>query len=217
MPTILPLKSVAVCLAILLVAPAAASAQAQQAAAGVPALLAPTGTYRLDPEHSSIVFRVKHLGLAWFIGRFTEFTTDLAFDAAAPERSSIAVSINPNSLQTGVKPGRDGDFDKKIAEDSKWLNSGGFPKMTYKSTRIVKTGGATAKIYGDLQILGVTRPVTLDAVFNGSLAAHPFSKRPALGFSATATLKRSDFGMSYLIPMVGDELAIMIETEFVTK
>lgn len=182
-----------------------------------PVLLAPSGTYRVDPDHSSIVFRVKHLGLVWFTARFTSFSADLGFNADAPEKSTLSVSIDPTSIQTGVAPKPTENFDNKLASDSSWFNSSAFPRMTFVAKRIDRTGPATAIITGDMTIRGVTRPLVLATVFNGSLKAHPFSKRPLLGFSATGTLKRSDYGMSALIPMVGDEVKIAVEAELVTK
>ncbi len=182
-----------------------------------PALLAPSGNYRLDPEHSSIVFRVKHLGMAWFTMRFTRFTADLGFNAAVPEKSTLSVSIDPTSLHTGVAPKPNENFDEKIATDPKWLNAKAHPRMTFVARRIDRTGPATARIRGDMTILGVTRPLALEAVFNGSMKAHPFSKRPLLGFSATGVLKRSDYGLTTLIGMVGDEVQIAVEAELVTK
>ena len=182
-----------------------------------PPVLAPSGEYRLDPEHSSIVFRVKHLGMAWFPMRFTRFTADLGFNAQRPERSTLNVSIDPTSIHTAVPPKPNENFDEKIATNPDWLNGKTFPKIEFVSTRIERTGPATANIFGNLTIRGVTRPFVLETVFNGSMRAHPFSRRPLLGFSGQGSLKRSDFGMTTLIPMVGDEIRIAVEAELVTK
>lgn len=187
------------------------------AATTAPAIDVPSGPYRADSEHSSIVFRVKHLGMAWFTARFTAFTVDFGFDAAAPEKSRLSVSIDPTSIATGVAPKPTGSFDGEVASDKRLLDTNGFPRMTFVATRIERTGPATATIVGDMTIRGVTKPVKLAAMFNGSLKAHPFSKRPVLGFSATGTLKRSDFGMSYLIPAVGDDVQIAVEAELIGK
>lgn len=155
--------------------------------------------------------------MAWFVARFTNFTTDLGFDAAAPEKSSLSVTVDPSSYRSGVMPKPQLNFDNLVISDPKLFNTPKFPRITYVATKIDRTGPATAKVTGDLTMLGVTKSVVLDAVFNGSLKAHPFSKRPVLGFSATGILKRSDFGMSYLIPQVGDEVEISVEAELVTK
>lgn len=182
-----------------------------------PVVLAPSGEYRLDPEHSSISFRVKHLGMAWFPMRFTRFTADLGFNAETPERSTLSVSIDPTSIYTAVSAKPNENFDEKIATDAQWLNGKIFPKIEFVSTRIERTGPATAKIMGNMTIRGITRPFVLDTVFNGSMRAHPFSRRPLLGFSGQGSIKRSDFGMTTLIPMVGDEILIAVEAELVTK
>ena len=194
-----------------------AAAPPAMPSAAVPALLAPSGNYRAESDHSSIVFRVQHLGMIWFTARFTAFTVEMTFDAARPEASALNVTIDPTSVQTGVAPKPSGNLDNELASNPKLLNSGAFPRMRFVATRIDRTGPTTARITGDMTILGVTRPLVLDTVFNGSLAAHPYSKKPVLGFSATGSLKRSDYGMTYLIGMVGDEVRIAVEAELVSK
>ncbi len=185
--------------------------------AAAPAVLAPSGSYRSESDHSSIVFRVRHLGMIWFTARFTAFTVDMTFDAARPEASALSVTIDPSSVQTGVAPKPSGNFDNELASSPKFFNTGAFPRMQFIARRIDRTGPATARMTGDMTILGVTRPLVLDVVYNGSLAAHPFSKKPVLGFSATGSLKRSDYGMTYLVGMVGDEVRIAVEAELVGK
>ena len=86
--------------------------------------------------------------------------------------------------------------------------------ITFKSTAIVMTGSKTADVTGDLTMLGVTKPVTLKVTFNGGMASHPMAKKPAAGFSATGTVKRSEFGMTNALPFIGDDVTVLIETEF---
>ena len=87
-----------------------------------------------------------------------------------------------------------------------------FPHITFRSTQVESTGADTLRITGDLTIRGVTKPVVLDATLNGA-GKHPMSGRPAIGFDATTTVKRSDFGLDYAVPAVSDEIAIRITTE----
>ncbi len=79
------------------------------------------------------------------------------------------------------------------------------------------SGQDSAKVTGDLTLKGVTKPVTLDVTFDGETDSHPFAKVPALGFSATGTFKRTDFGLDYLAGMVGDEVSVQIEGDFIQK
>jgi polyisoprenoid-binding protein YceI len=174
---------------------------------------APSGTYAIDLTHASIIWKVSHMGLSKYPARFTKFDGTLEFDAAKPENSKLSVNIDPTSVRTEFPEKDKKDFDAELATGPDWFNSAGFPKITYVSKSIVRTGPSTANIIGDLTFLGVTKPVTLQAKYNGSMKKHPFSGQPMLGFSATGKLKRSDFGMAKFIPMVGDEVVLDIEAE----
>jgi polyisoprenoid-binding protein YceI len=176
---------------------------------------APSGTYAIDLTHASIIWKVSHMGLSKYPARFTKFDGTLEFDAAKPEKSKLAVNIDPASVRTEFPEKDKKDFDAELATGKDWFNSAGFPKITYVSKSIVRTGPKTANIMGDLTFLGVTKPVTLQATYNGSMKKHPFSGQPMLGFSATGKLKRSDFGMAKFIPMVGDDVTLDIEAELV--
>ena len=91
-----------------------------------------------------------------------------------------------------------------------------FPEMTFKSTGVTVTGENTGDVTGDLTLLGVTKPVTLHVTFNKA-GKHPMGDKYAAGFSATGTLRRSDFGMDYGLPMVSDEVELRIEVEGVRE
>jgi polyisoprenoid-binding protein YceI len=174
---------------------------------------APSGTYAIDLTHASIIWKVNHMGLSKYPARFTKFDGTLEFDAAKPENSKLSVNIDPASVRTEFPNKDKKDFDGELATGTDWFNSAGFPKITYVSKSIVRTGPSTANIIGDLTFLGVTKPVTLQAKYNSSMKKHPFSGQPVLGFSATGKLKRSDFGMAKYIPAVGDEVTLDIEAE----
>ncbi len=88
--------------------------------------------------------------------------------------------------------------------------------MTFTSNGIKKTGENTAKLSGDLTLLGVTKPVELDLTLNKA-GAHPFNKKTVAGFTAIGTIKRSDFGMKYGVPNIGDEITMRLELEAVKK
>ncbi len=178
------------------------------------AVEAPTGAYKLDPTHASVTFKVSHLGLSNYTARFSKIDADLAFDAADMTKSKLNVTIDPVSIRTDYPFADKKDFDKKLATDAEWFNAEFYPEITFTSTAVEMTGEKTAKVTGDLTLLGVTKPVTLDVTLNGAMKEHPFVKKPAIGFSATGSIKRSEFGFDKYVPMIGDDVALLIEAEF---
>jgi polyisoprenoid-binding protein YceI len=196
----------------LVLMPLAAHAQATTPIAQLPA-----GAYGLDKTHASLTWKVMHLGLANYTARFTDFDADLHLDPANVTNSKVSVTINPASVRTDYPHADKKDFDAKLAKGAEWFNADKFPQITFTSTSLTQTGERTGKLTGDLTFLGVTKPVTLDVTFNGGMAAHPFTQKAAVGFSATGTLKRSEWGFTTYIPNIGDEVALMIEVEFLKK
>jgi polyisoprenoid-binding protein YceI len=174
----------------------------------------PAGTYTLDKAHASLTWKVSHLGLSNYTARFTSFDATLDFNPTDPEKSKLNVTVDPTSLETDYPFADKKDFDKVLIDEQQWFNTRNFPKITFESITIERTGDNTGKVTGDLTFLGVTKPLTLDVVFNGSMAKQPFSKQPVLGFSATTTMKRSDWGMTTYVPTIGDEVELLIEVEF---
>lgn len=171
---------------------------------------APAGSYELEKNHASITFKVMHMGNAYYTMRFNDFDADLTLDPAKPEASALNVSIKPASLDSN---------NPKLTEHTAgpdFFDVAKYPTITFKSTRVEKTGANTGKVTGDLTMHGVTKPVTLDVTFNNG-STHPMMKKFALGFSATTTIKRSEFGMGYGIPMVGDDVYADIEVEMLKK
>lgn len=189
-------------------------AAALTAAPAVADVAAPSGAYELDLTHASIVWRVKHLGLAYYTGRFSSFDADLTLDVENPANSAITATIDASSVATEYPFPEREDFDGKVA-GAQILKSGEFPEITFASTSIEMTGETTAVITGDLTMAGVTQEITLNATLNGALAEHPFAKVPAIGFSAEGVLDRTAFGVSFLAPkIVAPEVSFMIEAEF---
>ncbi len=173
--------------------------------ASVPAFAAPE-KFVLDKPHTQIIFSVSHMGLSNSFGKFVDYEGEINFDQAEPEKSNVDVTIKTASLDLD---------DEKWNEHMKnkdFFNVEQFPTMIFKSTKVEKTGDNTANVTGDLTLLGVTKPVTL-AVVHNKTGKHPMKDIMASGFSATGTLKRSDFGMSYGLPMVGDDVKLIIEAE----
>lgn len=163
-------------------------------------------SFETDAAHTDILFFVSHFGYSNTFGTFEDFDIDLDFDQANPANSKLNVTIRTASVNTTVPP-----LDDHLRKDD-FFAVGTHPTMTFTSTAIEVTGENTGKVTGDLTLLGVTKPVTLDVTFNKA-SEHPIMKRPAVGFSATATVKRTDFGMSTYAPAIGDEVRVIIEYE----
>ncbi len=188
--------------AILLVACATPPVQNPQAA--------PKGNYVLDPTHTRVNWSLSHAGLSNYTARFDKITGSLQFEPDAPAQSRVDIRIDPKSVNTGL-PG----FDDILGSNKNYFNGDIYPEIRFVSTSIEITGDNTGLITGDLTLRGVTRPITLDTVFNG--AGKSFGNPgKTLGFSATGRFLRSDFGMDYLIKLagIGDEITLRIETEF---
>jgi polyisoprenoid-binding protein YceI len=172
----------------------------------------PGGLYELDKTHASLTWKVSHLGLSDYTARFTDFDAKLMYDPMEVENTKLIATVNPTSIETDY-PGEK-DFDGELVNKAGWFNVEQFPEIEFRSTNIERVGDDKANVTGDLTFLGVTKPVILDVTFNKAMGNHPFANKPALGFSATGTIKRSDFGMTKYIPQIGDEVDLLIEAEF---
>ncbi|RZO86348.1 MAG: polyisoprenoid-binding protein [Oceanococcus sp.] len=163
--------------------------------------------YKFDTVHSQVIFFVSHLGFSMSEGEFLDFDGGFSFDQKNWGNSSVDVTIKTASISLDDKK-----WDDHMKNED-FFNVEKYPTMTFKSTKVESKDGKTGTITGDLTLLGVTKPVTLDVTFNKA-GAHPFNpKKQLIGFSATGTLKRSEFGMKYALPAVGDEVEIRIEVE----
>ena len=163
-------------------------------------------TYRLDPDHTMVLFSWNHFG-------FSNPTADLGlgqgtlvFDQQHPANSSVDVTLPLSLLDTHVPA-----LDKHLKE-ADFFDADKYPTVTFKSTRVQPLGGHKFKVTGELTVHGVTKPVVLDATLN-RIGIHPMTKAQSIGFDATATLKRSEFGIAAYVPMVSDLITIHITTE----
>jgi len=194
------------------------AALALSLATGAPALAqvlnVPSGTYKIDPTHVSLTWKVNHLGLSNYTARFTRIDGAIELDAKAPEKSKMTITVDPLSVRTDYPDAKKTDFDQELATGDKWFNGAKFPAITYTVTGIERLAPGKGKVTGNLTLLGITKPLTLDATLNAA-KDHPMAQKPALGISATGTLKRSEWGMTNLIPYVGDEVSLLIEAEFI--
>ncbi len=141
---------------------------------------APKGDYLIDKVHTSLIFRVSHLGFSSYTGRFTGIDAQLQFDPANIAASRVNVGIDPHSIAADNAPS--GFLQTLAGKD--WLDADGFPDLTFRSKSIDSTGAQTFRIHGELRMHGVTKPLTMEARFNGGYAGHPYEPNARVGFSA---------------------------------
>jgi polyisoprenoid-binding protein YceI len=162
-------------------------------------------TYSVDPQHTYAHFSVSHLGFSTMRGRFDKGSGKITIDHVA-QNGSINFAIEVASINTGFSK-RD---DHLRSPD--FFNAVEFPDMTYKSNAIKFKGGIPASVSGNLTLLGVTKPVTL-TILSFKCASHPMNKKELCGADVVAHIKRSDFGMKYGLPNVGDDINLILEVE----
>lgn len=183
------------------------------AALGLVSLAAPAhaDTYKVDPAHAFAVFKVSHFGWSNNWGRFNDVSGTIEFDKADVTKSKVSITIKTASIDTNHQK-RD---DHLRSPD--FFNAKEFPEMKFSSTKIEKTGDRTAKVTGDLTLLGVTKPVTLNVTWNKEGPHFRNKDKIHTGFSATTTIKRSDFGMKKFLPAIGDEITIFLDVEAIKQ
>jgi len=197
-------------------APAAKGAAKSESSAAPQPITAPAGAYKLDKSHSTLLFRVSHLGFSNYRMRFTRFDAQLQFDPSNPSASTVTATIDPASLDLPTPPA--GFVETLLG--ATWLDAKRYPEISFRSTGVTVTAPNKARIVGDLTLHGVTKPITLDASFNGGYAGNEMDPNARIGFSAHGTFKRSDYGVAYGIPAPGttmgvsDAVAVSIEAEF---
>ena len=167
----------------------------------------PEGTYKLDASHTSVLFKISHLGFSDYIGRFNTVSGTLNFAPRSPQNSALSITIDPKSVDTN-----NSELEGKLW-GADYFNIEKFSDINFVSKRIDRSASYQANVVGELTMMGVTKPLTLYVTFNGG-AMNPFSQKQTLGFSARGTLKRSDWGMAALIPVISDEVELLIEAEF---
>jgi len=189
------------------------SAGAVVAMAGLAPSANAADKFLLDPTHASVLFGVSHLGFSKTFGRFNKVEGAFTLDADAPEKSSVVVTMDAASLDTNHEK-RDEHLRGKD-----FFDVAQFPALTYKSTSVKLTGEKTAIVTGDLTMHGVTKSVPLDVtlVNVGPNPMDPAKTKIVAGFSARGTLKRSEFGMGYAAPVLGDDVEIIIEVDAIKQ
>lgn len=165
----------------------------------------PAGRWVLDAKHSNLIAKVRHLGVSNYAVRFDKLEASFTYDPTHPEATKLMADVDTTSLDVGA------DYSRKFADE--FLEATKFPKATFVSTAMTSDPeGQTGTVTGDLTLRGVTRPMTLKVAFIAVGHAFPFGT--VAGFSATGSIKRSDFGSHNLLSYVGDDVSLEIEGEF---
>ncbi|MBD0270898.1 MAG: YceI family protein [Acetobacteraceae bacterium] len=165
------------------------------------------GTYQLDAAHGKITWAVSHFGLSWYRGQFVDLSGRLTIDPGQPERATLQVSVPLDKAGT-FHEGLDAHL-----RNADFFDVPNHPTATFRSTRIERLDERRARVTGDLTLRGVTKPVAFVGTFNAA-GVHPVTKRYTIGFGGEATVKRSEFGMAFAVPAVGDEVRLDLDVEF---
>ncbi|MDR3511605.1 MAG: YceI family protein [Caulobacteraceae bacterium] len=171
-----------------------------------PATVQP-GAYAVEPNHTRVVFAVNHLGFTTYYGDFTGVSGRLDLDPASPAASKVSISIPTASVST-TNATLDGEL-----KGADWLDAAKFPAITFTSTKVEPTGPASARITGELTLHGVSHPAVLDAKFNAA-GINPLDKAYTVGFDAVAHINRSDYDVKKYVPLVGDQVDVIISAAF---
>lgn len=171
----------------------------------------PAGEWQLDPGHTSVTWRIRHLGLSWYTARFDRAQASLRFDPANPEAAQLTAIVDATSISTG-----DLDFDETLQGGS-WFDTDTYPEIVFVSERIEVTGETTGRVFGMLTLKGTSRPAVLETEFYGGLF-NPLEGRQALGFGADFVIDRTEIGIGRLPGnFIGNEVALRIEAEFLQE
>lgn len=169
-----------------------------------------SGIYVLDPAHGKITWSVDHMGFSTYVGQFTDVGANLDLNVQNPSASRLNATVMMDSVGTF----HDG-LDKHL-KTADFFDTAKHPAATFRATGIRLIDRDTAKISGNLTLRGVTRPIVFDADFNQA-GVNPLDKVYSVGFDGRAKIKRSDFGINYGLPAVGDEVTLHFEAEFKRK
>jgi polyisoprenoid-binding protein YceI len=165
------------------------------------------GSYAVESSHTRVQFSVSHMGFSEWYGDFAGASGTLSIDPKQISASKLEISIPVASVTT-----TNAKLDAEL-KSAEWFDADKFPAIRFVATRVERTAADRANITGDLTFHGVTRPIVLDARFNGA-GINPLSKAYTIGFNATTTINRSDFGVKTYVPLIGDAVTLRISTAF---
>lgn len=193
--------------AFVVVAALAAPIQAQTSSDPAAVL---AGSYALETNHARVLFAVNHMGFSTWYGDFSGATGSLSLDPKKPAAAALSVTIPVASVTT-----TNGVLDGEL-KSADWFDAAKFPTISFTSTKVTVTSPTTARVTGNLTFHGVTKPVALEASFKAS-GTNPMSKAVTIGFEVKGHLKRSDFGVTKYVPLVGDDVDLIISAPFEKK
>ena len=171
-------------------------------------------SWQIDTAHSEIQFKVRHMMVSWAKGSFEKFGGTIELDEENPENTKVDIQIETASINT-----RQPDRDAHLRSPD-FFDAPTYPYITFKSTKVERTGPNTAKMTGDLTVRGITKPVTLDVSYEGQHKS-PFGPFIAAGFNAETTISRKEFGLTWNAALetggvlVGDKVTINVDVAFV--
>lgn len=168
------------------------------------------GTYTLETSHARVLFAVSHMGFSTWYGDFYGATGTLTLDPKNPAAASLSVTIPVASVAT-----HNDTLDGEL-KGPDWFDAAKFPTISFTTTKVTVTGATTARVAGNVTFHGVTKPVELDATFTAA-GTNPMSKAFTIGFEVRGTLKRSDFGVNKYVPLIGDDITLIISAPFEKK
>ena len=163
-------------------------------------------SYKMDPNHTDVTASWSHFGFSNPIAHFGQVDGTIVHDADNVGQSSVKVTIPLAGLNSHV-----GAFDEHL-RSADFFDAAQYPAITFTSTKVEAAGEGKLRVFGDLTIKDITKPVVLDVTIN-KIGEQPMAKKPAAGFDATTTIKRSEFGVGLYAPNVSDEVVIRITTE----
>ena len=170
----------------------------------------PMGEYVLDRGHASVTWRILHLGLSRYTARFDKMDGKLNFTPATASASRVEFTIDATSINTGLAP-----FNKKL-QGPEYFDAEKNGSIVFKSSKIEFVSGNNYKMSGEMALRGVTKPMTWDVTFNGGLY-NSFAQAHAVGFSAKGFVKRSMWGMQEMMGVIGDDVEVFVEVEFLKR
>ena len=165
------------------------------------------GQYRLDPAHSSVLFKVSHFGLSQYVGRFNNIQAQLNYDPDNRQTTELQAQVATASIDVN-----NADFARELAGPA-WLHSDAFPQAVLSVSGVERVDGNTSWHGGTLSLRGKQVPVTLRVQFNGG-ANNRLTGYYTIGFAATMTLQRNDFGITKFAGLVGNAVELEIHAEF---
>ncbi len=165
------------------------------------------GTYTVDPSHTQVLFSVLHLGFTNYYGNFSGVSGSLSVVPKKPASMAVSISV-PVASVTTTSSKLDGEL-----KSADWLDAAHYPTMVFRSETVTPTGPTTADVAGTLTLHGVSKPLTLHATFIGA-GVNVLDKKQTVGFQLSGSLKRSDFGVTKYVPLVSDDVTLMISAAF---